>query len=463
MLRALLVIVLLTPPVWSKSRPKPASLALLEKQLADKDVKKRTQALMQLVNHPSRAKIRLLIRATTDSSHRVRALAVLGLGISGDPRALGALHTALDDKDDSVATTALNSLARFSSPKSVPVLAKLLRSVGTRPKRISEYLTRMTLMLLGRIGTPETKPLLVRYLRKDSPFRQAAARSLARIGDKRAIPHLLAIFVQAKAEHPEIALDLAHLGATQAGQAIAERMKRVLDSKKLGRTQIRALGQYMRALATLRNARALPLIEQTLRLDNRTLRVVGIYSLADLSDPRAIRLVRPFLRSGDAMLRTAAASTLGTLGSRADAAALIRLLRDTDLTVRGTALVALGDLGSATLYPTIVPFLKSDQSILRFCAAYAAIRLGHADLGYALLDKGTRSTDNVKRAQSLSIASKLKNRRTIAMLIRALTDRENSIRALALRLLQRISGTRLGPNPSGWNRWWSANRSRYPG
>lgn len=283
------------------------------------------------------------------------------------------------------------------------------------------------------------------------------------MGDKRAIPHLLAIFRDSKKERPEIALDLAFLRAQQAAPAIRSRLKRLLDSKKLGLLEVRAIGQYIRALATLKDKSALPLFERTLKLTSRTLRVVGIYALADLADPRGIPLVRSFLRSSDAMLRAAAASTLGALRSREDAQLLVSLLKDKDLTVRGTAIVAIGDLSSATLWPHVEPFLRNDQSLLRFCAAYAAIRLGHADLGYGLLEKGARSKNSVQRAQSLSIASKLKNRRAIPMLIRALADRENHIRALALRMLQRISGLHLGPSPGAWNRWWSANRSRYPG
>ncbi|MBK5260735.1 MAG: HEAT repeat domain-containing protein, partial [Thermoanaerobaculia bacterium] len=66
--------------------------------------------------------------AMTDTDWRVRAAAVVALGIRGDRQALPAIHRALEDRDAYVQQSAVHALDRIPDGSSFPHLFKALEN-----------------------------------------------------------------------------------------------------------------------------------------------------------------------------------------------------------------------------------------------------------------------------------------------------------------------------------------------
>ena len=125
-----------------------------------------------------------LLEALTSGDADARWWAVCALARLSDNRATDALLTAAADLDPEVRTAALHALGERRVPEAV---TPLLFALGDR----SLYVARIAADALIHIGEPAV-PGLIRALENDAApqVRANAARALALIGDKSAIPAL---------------------------------------------------------------------------------------------------------------------------------------------------------------------------------------------------------------------------------------------------------------------------------
>ena len=125
-----------------------------------------------------------LLEALTSGDADARWWAVCALARLSDNRATDALLTAAADPDPEVRTAALHALGERRAPEAV---TPLLFALSDR----SLYLARIAADALIHIGEPAV-PGLLRALENDAApqVRANAARALALIGDKSAIPAL---------------------------------------------------------------------------------------------------------------------------------------------------------------------------------------------------------------------------------------------------------------------------------
>jgi arylsulfatase A-like enzyme len=117
-----------------------------------------------------------------DAQLRVRA--ALALATAGEAGGIPVLGDALDHCDDILlCRVIIVSLGKLRDRRAVPILLKHLPEVQNRREMVDA---------LGEIGDPSAEDALVERLHSDGyvTVRVGAAKALARIGDRRVVPHL---------------------------------------------------------------------------------------------------------------------------------------------------------------------------------------------------------------------------------------------------------------------------------
>jgi hypothetical protein len=106
------------------------------------------------------------------------------------PQVPPLLVTALQDREISVRQAAALALRQQPSPQAIPYLIDLLNVAGQEPN--DPTLAHLAAAALIAVGEPAVLPLIQVLENGPQPARIHAARALAMIGDKRAIPALFA-------------------------------------------------------------------------------------------------------------------------------------------------------------------------------------------------------------------------------------------------------------------------------
>ena len=135
------------------------------------------QGLEELIRFPPDEVVPVLIeRSGRDLDPLVRQRSVVALGMIGDPRAVPALQSRLDDPSAPVAMSAIEALGRLGHDASAEQIARLLSSSDASVRQTAAQ-------VLGVLGVPGSQPALRRLLESEKePFvRDAAVESLRRI------------------------------------------------------------------------------------------------------------------------------------------------------------------------------------------------------------------------------------------------------------------------------------------
>jgi HEAT repeat protein len=128
-----------------------------------------------------------LIEALADGVRQVRSNAARVLGDIGDVRAVGPLIAGLSDRNEGVRIAARDALVEIGA-SAVQPLIEVLR--GSREWEV--YLCGLAAQALTLIGSPAVEPLIAALDDKDVLVRWTAAEALGKVGDKRAVPSLVA-------------------------------------------------------------------------------------------------------------------------------------------------------------------------------------------------------------------------------------------------------------------------------
>ena len=166
--------------------PQPSTSAALERAASDRDPVVADWAVIgaaRLGDLSRRARVAALAGdAKADPALRVRA--ALALATGGDASGLDVLAGALDAHEDVLLCRAIVvALGHLHDRRAVPILLKHLSEVQNRREMVEA---------LGALGDPAASAALLERLRSDAyvPVRAAAARALAAVGDRDAIPAL---------------------------------------------------------------------------------------------------------------------------------------------------------------------------------------------------------------------------------------------------------------------------------
>ena len=194
-----------------------AALEELAKRLDSADSAERLEALRMIaVGYPAEG-LPYLIRAAGDDDEYVRERAVQGLGISGSPRAVDPVRSALNDRDAFVRWRAVQAVGRLGDTGAVEALAGC---AGDECWRVRVG----TFEVLGSIGGDRAGSVLVRGLDDpDERVRLAAAAALARKQDGSSLPVLLDLLKNGSMfVRDEAAMALGNLGDTAAVEPLIE-------------------------------------------------------------------------------------------------------------------------------------------------------------------------------------------------------------------------------------------------
>jgi HEAT repeat protein/beta-lactamase regulating signal transducer with metallopeptidase domain len=248
---------------------------------------------------------------------------------------------------------------------------------------------------LGRLGDARAVPGLIGALKDPEPkVRATAAEALGEFEDARAIDPLSALLADSSTEVKQSALDaLSHFdqGVSSAGvvrlltDSDAEIRHRAaqLAGKLHDRSASPALARLVRdsnadvrqaaleALGELKDLSAVPAILSALSDANADVRHQALNTLEELRAPIPDPTLIGLMKDGSPDVRAKAAELAGERSVIAAIPAIRRLLEDGNADVRGNAVSALGNIADAGAYDALRGALTSKDAKVRRAAAEA--------------------------------------------------------------------------------------------
>ena len=434
--------------------------------------------------------------ALSDTEPSVRAQAAFALGLLGQAEASDALRRALKDVDPMVRGRAAEGLGliaaqltgaqatAFRGPAAAAVadafstcsthIAGIAPDDEDSPKPPDVESCRLAIFALARLR--EYEPLARVVLGPDGrPVSSwwPVAYALQRAGDARALPALLMLARTAGVY--SVAFALRSVGSSPEGLELAQRF--AVDTSadpRLRTAAIRALGRPGSAAAatTLMTLLGTKGLSDTLFLETLT-------ALAATADPRAYNFMldrlgdpRPQVRGAalagaakidpeaflfvvsslgpdrDWSVRAALATTLGTLPADNVRSGLIELSEDQDQRVRGPALTALSRVGAPDLDTRLLAALEAPDYVVRSTAAQIIGERKVAGAIPALIrayERGLSDAAFDARASAVVALAALGGAEALAVVRRALSDKDWPVRWRASDLLQRAGDMSAAP------------------
>ncbi len=411
----------------------------------------------------------LILDILEESDPDLRIFAADILGHIQGPGVGKALVRALDDPDPNVRTAAAMSLGRRRDGSAVRALVSHLDD--------DPWVAFTVTQALAQIGDPAAVEPLIRLISQGPDHLQAAAvDALGRLGDARAVPHLLAAAGRVSAdllEHLVGALlscadptVLRRLDPQVREKVVLELMDDLEDSDQ--DTVCRSL----EGLAVLGDASAtygiLNLVRQrreprVLELAGEALCTIGLVAplLGAVADPdegvarfaaqvlgrlggdKAQEALCRALAHHSPRVRRQAARSLGELAAQEALPHLIKRLQDNDDLVVVEAATALGRLGRPQAVPGLSGLLAHDREPVRRAALQALLAIG-GDRVRRVLVEGTTSPRAQQRSYSAQGLGRLGGVAESKVLGRLLRDPEARVRKAAVEaLLELESGPGL--------------------
>jgi HEAT repeat protein len=294
------------------------------------------------------------------------------------------LLAALAHKRQSVRWGAAHGLGLFWV---LPAVSELGSRVGGLRQAAAET--------LGKLGDPRAvKPLIAALKDENAEVRQAAAEALGEIGDPHAVEPLIAVLKDENAEVRQAAAEaLGEIGDSHVVEPlIASLGDKDINVRRAATDALVEIGQSVQPLISALGDELSAVCEAVAR------------ALGEIGDPRAVQPLIGALgqssfvhraafgkhRDPDAIVRRAAAEALGKIGDPRAVQPLIGALgqssfvrravsgkhRDSDAVVRRAAAWALGELADPRAVEPLISALGDEASAVREAAARALGEIG---------------------------------------------------------------------------------------
>src|SRR5437870_7664868 len=216
----------------------------------------------------------------------------------------------------------------------------------------------------GGEDTTVVRALIARLKDENAGVRGAAARSLGRLGDPRAVPPLIDVLADSGPAVRSAAVEaLADLGDPRAIGPIAGLLKDPVTDVK--RNALGALSHFDQAVPT---APVLALLDDP----DADVRHQAIDLLEHLHARSAAGAIARLIHDPSPDVRHSVVSTLGNLGAQSAATAITEALSDANADVRQAALGALNDLKAPIAEATLFNLMKDPSADVRQRAAELA-------------------------------------------------------------------------------------------
>ena len=199
--------------------------------------------------------------------------------------------------------------------------------------------------------------LIARLKDDNAGVRRAAANSLGRLGDHRAVPPLIAVLADSDAEVRSQAVDaLKDLEDSRAIGPIAALLKDPVADVR--HNALSALSNWDRGVPT---APVVALLDDS----DADVRHEAVNLLDHLHTRSAGSAIARLIHDPSAEVRNAVVEALGNLGDQSGAAAITEALGDPNADVRQTALGALDDLKAPIAEATLLNLMKDGDADVR--------------------------------------------------------------------------------------------------
>ena len=219
----------------------------------------------------------------------------------------------------------------------------------------------------GEAATQDTSvvnALIARLKDENAGVRKAAANSLGRLGDLRAVPPLIAVLADSDAEVRAQAIDaLADLEDPRAIGPITGLLRDPVGDVK--HNALSALSHWDQGVPA---APVVALLDDP----DADVRHEAVNLLDHLHARSAGSPIARLIHDPSADVRSAVVQTLGNLGEQSGAAAITEALSDPNADVRQAALGALNDLKAPIAEATLLNLMKDSNSDVRQRAAELA-------------------------------------------------------------------------------------------
>jgi cyclophilin family peptidyl-prolyl cis-trans isomerase/HEAT repeat protein len=479
--------------------PPPPDLVAL---LRDADARVRRRAALALGRVGLEEGVAPLVAALSDPDPDVRAMAAFGLGLLRNRAAVAPLVAALGDADVGVQGRAAEALGLIGDRAAAEPIGRLVEGLlaggavaglaideGAMPGApLSAAARAFALGVFALVRLEAWEPLAAAVLDRAGQPRVRwwpVAYALQRLGDRRAVPGLLAFAGGPGAD----AAAFAARGLGELKEASA--LPALLALVEPGRRERRVVAQAIRALGQIGRPEAAPRLLELLALPDldNALRVEVIGALGAIRAPEALDALLDLMGHPSPAVRGAAlravaavdpatfvtvlsgldpdpawqvrvdlAGALGSLDRERALARLGELLGDGDQRVVAAALRALAALEAPGVAATLRDHLASDDVAVRATAATLLGALappgGEAWL-VAAWERGRADASYVARAAALGALVKYGAEAARGPLQAALADRDWAVRVRAAALLRALDPgaetSAMRPAPTVWS------------
>ena len=271
-------------------------------------------------------------------------------GVSGSARS--ALLADVGDVEESVATQDTTADASV-----IDALVARLEDENAEVRRAAAH-------SLGRLEDPRAVPGLIAALKDADPnVRVSVAEALAELEDVRAIPPLTALLSDPSTDVKQTALDaLSHFESNLPATAII----RLLADPD---AEVRHKAAHL--TGKLRDRSATGALARLVGDPSSEVRQAAIQAIGELGDPAAAVALMPALTDADADVREQALNSIEELKAPLSEATLMSLMRDRDPDVRQKAASLAGDRSVIGAIPTLRRMLEDPNADVRESAVDA--------------------------------------------------------------------------------------------
>jgi HEAT repeat protein/beta-lactamase regulating signal transducer with metallopeptidase domain len=252
---------------------------------------------------------------------------------------------------------------------------------------------------LGRLKDSRAVPGLIGALKDPEPkVRASAAEALAEFEDSRAIVPLAALLNDPSTEVKQTALDaLSHFEANLPSAAIV---------RLLGDPDPEVRHKAAHLAGKLRDRSAIGALAKLVGDPSSDVRQAAIQAIGELGDPAAAVAIVPALSDADADVREQAMNAIEELKAPIGEATLIALMRDRDPDVREKAARLAGDRSVVGAIPTLRRMLEDPNADVRESAVDALGNIADVAAYDALRAALTSKDAKVRRAAAEALGDR---------------------------------------------------------
>jgi HEAT repeat protein len=281
-----------------------------------------------------------------------------------------------------------------------------------------------SLILSSSVAADDFDEALKKLKDKDPVKRVSGLRALGKIGDMKAVQHIITAF---KDPHPRVR------------EKAAEALERIKDKEVLGWLRDKVLQHGDREIRRY------------------TAMAFGMMKKPDL---QSIPVLKKLLRDRDPMVVQVAARALAHMDAKEAFPDMESCLKSKAWLVRAEAVKAMAVLDSQKAIPHVKELLK-DKAYQVVLTAMRVLAEHEKEAGVDEALKALKSKSWQVKAVAATVLGRHPAKRSIEPLIAALRRERGRLRHDFSRALKEITGMSIGPDAQKWATWWKFNKDYF--